>query len=91
MLCEPLKRAPTDYLRDIYYDSLVFTPEALRHLAAQVGPDRIVMGTDYPYPWTERPVDHILETPGLTDADKSSILGDLAARLLGIDLRPGGG
>jgi hypothetical protein len=29
-------------------------------------------------------VDHILKTPGLSDADRSAMLGDTAARLLGI-------
>ena len=81
----PLKKAPTAYLKDLYYDSLVFTPEALRHLTAEVGADRIMMGTDFPYPWTDRAVEHILETPGLTDAERASMLGDLAARLLGLD------
>ena len=32
-----LKRKPTEYLRQMYYDTLVFTSEALRHLAAEVG------------------------------------------------------
>ncbi len=81
----PLKKPPTAYLKDLYYDSIVFTAEGLRHLAAEVGADRIVMGTDFPYPWTDRAVAHILETPGLSDADKASMLGDLAARLLGVD------
>ena len=59
----PLRKPPTAYLKDLYFDSLVFTPEALRHLAAEVGPDRIMLGTDFPYPWTDRAVAHILETP----------------------------
>jgi aminocarboxymuconate-semialdehyde decarboxylase len=80
----PLKKPPTAYLKDLYYDSLVFTPEALRHLAAEVGADRIMMGTDFPYPWTDRAVQHILETPGLSDGEKASMMGDLAARLLGL-------
>ena len=40
------------------------------------------MGTDYPYPWTRTSVDHILGTPGLTDADRAAMLGDTAAKLL---------
>ena len=46
----PLKKRPTEYLRQLYYDSIVFTSEALRHLAAEVGSGWIVMGTDYPFP-----------------------------------------
>jgi aminocarboxymuconate-semialdehyde decarboxylase len=79
-----LKRRPTEYLRgpQLYFDSLVFTPEALRHLIAETGVDRIVLGTDYPFPWTSTAVEHVLETPGLTDAERIAILGETAAQLL---------
>jgi aminocarboxymuconate-semialdehyde decarboxylase len=80
----PLNKRPTEYLKQLYFDSLVFTPEALRHLAAQVGTSQLVMGTDYPFPWTRTAVDHILDTPGLSDAERASILGRTAADLLGI-------
>ena len=80
----PPKKKPTDYLRQLYFDSIVFTPEALRHLIAETGPGQIVMGTDYPFPWTRTSVDHILATPGLSDADRVAMLGGTAARLLGI-------
>jgi len=80
----PLKKKPTEYIRQMYYDALVFTPEALRHLAAEVGSGQIVMGTDYPFPWTSTSVDHILSTPGLTDAERIAMLGGTAAKLLGI-------
>jgi aminocarboxymuconate-semialdehyde decarboxylase len=52
--CNPnivLKKKPTEYLRSLYFDSLVFTSEALRHLAAEVGTSQIVIGTDHPIPW----------------------------------------
>jgi len=80
----PLKKPPTAYLKDLYYDTLVFTPEGLRHLAAEVGAERLMMGTDFPYPWTDRAVQHIAETPGLSDDERASMLGGLAARLLGL-------
>jgi aminocarboxymuconate-semialdehyde decarboxylase len=79
-----LKRKPTEYLRQIYYDSLVFTPEGLRHMIAEVGAGQIVMGTDYPFPWTKTAVDHILTTAGLSDAERAAILGETAAHLLAI-------
>src|SRR5882724_12083967 len=81
---KPLKKKPTEYLRQLYFDSLVFTPEALRHLVAETGSGQIVMGTDYPFPWTRTSVDHILGTPGLSDDERIAMLGGTAARLLGI-------
>ena len=79
-----LKKKPTEYVKQMYYDALVFTPEALRHLAAEVGSGQLMMGTDYPYPWESASVDHILDTPGLSDADRVAMLGGTAAKLLGI-------
>ena len=80
----PIKKKPSEYLRQMYYDSIVFTPEALRHLAAETGPGQIVMGTDYPYPWTSTSVDHILSAPGFSDPERAAMLGDTAAKLLKI-------
>ena len=85
--CDPnikLKKHPTEYLKQIYFDSLVFTPEAIRHLAAQVGAGQIVLGSDYPYPWEPHPVDHIFACTSLNDAQKAAILGGTAAHLLKI-------
>jgi aminocarboxymuconate-semialdehyde decarboxylase len=80
----PLKKRPSEYLRDLYFDSIVFTSEALRHLVAECGASQIVMGTDYPYPWTSTAVEHILETPSLSDAERTAILGETAGKLLRI-------
>jgi aminocarboxymuconate-semialdehyde decarboxylase len=85
--CNPyviLKKKPTEYLRQLYFDSLVFSSEALRHLAAQVGVDRLVMGSDYPYQWALKPADHILDCTFLSDAEKAGILGTTAAKLLNL-------
>jgi aminocarboxymuconate-semialdehyde decarboxylase len=79
-----LKKKPTEYLNQLYFDSLVFTPEALRHIVAQVGASQIVIGSDHPIPWAEHPVDHIFATTTLSDEEKVAILGGNAARLLGL-------
>ena len=79
-----LKKKPTEYLRQLYFDSLIFTPEALRHLIAEAGAGQIMLGTDYPFPWTSTAVDHLLSTPDLTDAERVAILGGTAAQLLGL-------
>ncbi|HET6308186.1 MAG TPA: amidohydrolase family protein [Rhodopila sp.] len=86
-LCSPaikLKKKPTEYLNQIYFDSLVFTPEALRHLVAQVGASQIMLGSDYPYIWEMHPVDHIFATHTLNDTEKANILSHNAAKLLGM-------
>jgi aminocarboxymuconate-semialdehyde decarboxylase len=85
--CKPfpaLKKKPTEYMKQLYFDSLVFTPEALRHLVAQAGVSQIMIGTDYPYPWVTAPVDHIMGTPSLSNAQREMILGGTASKLLKI-------
>jgi aminocarboxymuconate-semialdehyde decarboxylase len=59
---------------------MVFTPEGLRHLIPEVGVSQIVMGTDYPFPWTKTAVDHILATPGLSEAELVAMLGETATK-----------
>lgn len=87
--CNPeivLKKKPTQYIRQIYFDALVFTGEALRHLAAEVGASQIMVGTDHPIPWEEDPVGHVLATPELSDDDRLAILGENAIRVLGLEV-----
>jgi aminocarboxymuconate-semialdehyde decarboxylase len=80
----PIKKLPSQYLKQLYYDTMVFNPEGVRHLAAEVGVGQLMVGTDFPYPWTTTAVDLILGTPGLSEADKAAILSGTAAQLLGI-------
>ena len=86
--CNPdikLKKKPSEYLKQIYFDSLVFTPEAIRHLATQVGASQIVLGSDYPYPWQLSPVDHIFACTSLSDDEKAGVLGRNAAKLFNLE------
>jgi aminocarboxymuconate-semialdehyde decarboxylase len=84
-LCKvELKKKPSEYLRGLYFDSMVFTKEGLRHLIAEVGVSQIVMGTDFPFPWTKTAVDHILDQPGLSDGDRAAMLSGNAMQLLGV-------
>jgi aminocarboxymuconate-semialdehyde decarboxylase len=80
----PIKKKPTEYLKQMYYDNIIFTPEAMRHIIAEVGAGQIVIGTDYPYPWTTTAVELVMSTPGLSDDERVAILGGTAAKLLGI-------
>jgi aminocarboxymuconate-semialdehyde decarboxylase len=81
--CRGIAKAPSAYLRDLYYDTLVYSPENLAHLLRTVGADRLVLGTDYPFPiMSSDPIGDALAVGGLSDADLEAILGGTAARLL---------
>src|SRR6187399_2575191 len=87
--CNPeivLKKKPPEYLNQLYFDAMVFTPEGLRHLVAQVGASQVLLGTDHPIPWEQHPVDHVFATSTLSDKQKIAILGGNAARLFGMKL-----
>lgn len=81
------KKRPTEYIRDgqLYFDSIMFTDEGMRHLIAEAGIDHVVLGTDYPFPWNIAPVDHVMSVSGLSDEDRIKILGGTVAKLLGIE------
>jgi aminocarboxymuconate-semialdehyde decarboxylase len=85
-LCKPLKKLPTEYLKQLYFDSVLFSPEDMRHLIAVVGATQVVVGTDYPTLWNRAPVDRILAVPGLNDEERISIFSGTAARLLKISV-----
>lgn len=81
-LCKPLKKLPSEYLKQLYYDSVLFTPEDMRHLIAVVGASQVVLGTDYPAHWNRNPVDGILAVPGLSDEERITIFNGTSAKLL---------
>jgi aminocarboxymuconate-semialdehyde decarboxylase len=62
---------------------MVFRPEGLRHLVAEVGVDHVVYGTDFPFDWPVG-IDFILNAQFLTNAEKEAILGGNLIKLLRI-------
>lgn len=80
-----MKHAPSEYLRRIHFDSLVYSPESLANLIAQVGVGQVVVGTDYPFDMGSYDIHGLIEAvPSLTDTERAAILGDNAVRLLGL-------
>ena len=77
------REKPSEYLRRIYFDSLVYQPAALAALIAQVGIDRVLLGTDFPFDMgVEDPLDRLDAVPGLEAQDRAAIRGGNAAALL---------
>jgi len=77
---------PVEYLRRIWFDTLVYEPQGLRHLIDVVGVSQLVVGSDYPFDMGhEDPHGLLAATPGLSDEERAAILGGNARSLLGID------
>lgn len=73
---------PSAYLRRMWFDALVYTPRALRHLVEEVGADRVVLGTDFPFDMgVDDPVAR-LDAAGLPAADRAAVAGGNALDLL---------
>jgi predicted TIM-barrel fold metal-dependent hydrolase len=77
-----LKKAPRQSLKKLYFDTIVFDREQLRHLVALWGADHVVVGTDYPYDMGWYDPRGFVGGAKLSAADKAKILWGTAARLL---------
>jgi aminocarboxymuconate-semialdehyde decarboxylase len=76
---------PAEYLDRIYLDSLVHDADMLRQLIRLVGPQRVVLGSDYPFPLGEdRPGELIESLQELTPDICRRLLGDNALSFLGL-------
>ncbi len=75
------RRPPSSYLRRIWFDSLVHTPDALRRLIDAVGADRVLLGSDYPFDMgVSDPVER-LAAAALTQDQADAVAGGNAAAL----------
>ena len=79
-----LPQPPSTYLKRIYFDTIVFTPQQLRAMIETYGADHILMGTDYPFDMADYdPIAHLAAT-GLSPDVMAAIAGGNAQRLFGI-------
>jgi aminocarboxymuconate-semialdehyde decarboxylase len=80
-----LPKPPSFYLKKVYFDTIVFTPEQLEALVKLFGVEKILLGTDYPYDMGEYdPIGHIASVASFSDADKAAIAGGNAKALFGL-------
>ena len=80
-----LPHPPTHYLKKVFVDSVVFTPQQLAALVEMFGADHVLIGTDYPFDMAEAdPLGHLASVPALPDVTLAAIAGGNARRLLGI-------
>lgn len=86
-LCQTrTKVSPSEYLGKVYVDSLVHDEDTLRFLIKKMTPERIILGSDYPFPLGEHEPGKMIEgMEDLDDETKAKILGLNACEFLNLD------
>jgi aminocarboxymuconate-semialdehyde decarboxylase len=83
--CRSVPRPPSEYLKMMYFDCLNHFEPALAYLVDTVGPDRVVLGSDYPADMALfDTVSHVRNAGGISALDKEKILEITGPRLLGL-------
>jgi aminocarboxymuconate-semialdehyde decarboxylase len=78
---------PSSYARRFHVDSAVFDPGALRLLTDVMGTDRVMLGSDSPFPLGEQRIGALVrESPHLSDADRQKMLRGNAEAFFGLAL-----
>lgn len=83
-LQKSVPRKPSEYLKKIYFDSIVHSAAALQYLVAVAGADRVVIGTDYPMAMGDFDAVSKVMAIKATAAQREQILGSNAALALNL-------
>ncbi|MBK8911440.1 MAG: amidohydrolase [Chlorobi bacterium] len=77
---------PREYLRRLYFDSLVHDPAVLRYMLGLFTADRIMLGSDYPFPLGEHHPGELIESmTDLTPEIRERLLSGTALEFLGLE------
>ena len=75
---------PSSYTDRFYVDSAVFDPRSLRLLIDVMGEDRVLLGSDYPYPLGEQEVGQLVSNSELLPAVQQKILSGNTQTFFGL-------
>jgi len=78
----PAASPPKSYLKNLYFDSLVYCVETLEYLKRMVGASQMMVGTDYPYDLGDWLAVEKIEAMDCIESEKAMILHENAERLL---------
>lgn len=80
-----INKSPREYVDKIYIDSITHDPVMLNHIIKLMGEDRIMLGTDYPFPLGELTPGRLIEgMDELSTEVKAQLLGGTALDWLGM-------
>ncbi|MBV8889127.1 MAG: amidohydrolase [Alphaproteobacteria bacterium] len=76
---------PAEGFSRLYFDTVLFEPQALRFLCDVAGADKIMLGSDFPFGIGDPDPCRLVEATALTAVERAAILGGNAARIFHID------
>jgi aminocarboxymuconate-semialdehyde decarboxylase len=76
---------PSHYLGRFYTDSAVFDQRALQFLVGTMGADRVILGSDYPFPLGEERVGSLIRQSNLPQHTKAKLLSRNAIAFLKLE------
>jgi aminocarboxymuconate-semialdehyde decarboxylase len=82
-LSTPAGHRPSEYVKRLYYDTVLMSPLALRLLIDLVGADRVMIGSDYGANPKERsapPLTEALDSMAVDDATRRKVIHETAER-----------
>ena len=79
-------RNPREYLKRLYFDSCVHDPQALRYLLELAGAERVMLGTDYPFPLGEQQPGSGIDALQLPEPQRARLFHGTALEWLGLPL-----
>ncbi len=82
-------RMPSEFVRELYYDTAVFSDEVLAHLVQDMGVERILLGTDFPFELSDTDPLGTVSALGLQRTDSERVRWRTAAALLRIEAPAG--
>ena len=81
--------SPRQYLDRFSVDSAVFDARALKFLVETMGDQRVMLGSDYPFPLGEHGIGSLIRSSELSSHSKQRLLGENAAAFLGLSVEAG--
>ena len=75
---------PSKYLKNLYFDNLVYRVETVEYLKRMVGTEHVMVGTDYPYDLGDWMAAEKIQQMNCTEAEREAMLHGNARKLLRI-------
>ncbi len=83
---EDCPRMPSEYVDRFFVDSAVFNPGALELLVSVMGEDRVMLGSDYPFPLGEQKIGDLILTSNLEASAQQKIMSGNASQFFNINI-----